>query len=168
MGTSFSKLTKFPRNRLLEQELIRCRASELDLLGVFGEPTGQTAADELDPTFFWDIEWSCELVMGLQFKQLTEMLTIRLDAPDVDHALRHLGFSVRDLWTLEADEPERLSEIARPLAHDAELWRTDQDGEKEQLATRLTERDAYCWRDDLNQSGSGDKYWVITVGSKGN
>jgi hypothetical protein len=165
MGTSFSKLTKFPRNRLIEQELIRCRASELDLLGVFGEPTSQTAADELDPTFFWDIEWSCELVMSLQFKQLTEMLTIRLDAPDVDHALRHLGFTVHDLWTLEADDPDRLAELGAPLPHDAELWRTDQRGEKEQIATHLTERDAYCQRDELNDEGSGNKYFVIRVES---
>jgi len=163
MGTSFSKLTRFPRNRLIEHELIRCRASELDLLGVFGEPTSQTAADELDPTFFWDIEWNCELVMGLQFKQLTELLTIRLDAPDTDHALRHLGFEVRELWSLEADEPEALAAIARPLPHDAELWRLTLDGEKEQIATQLTERNAYCWRDDLNNRSSGEKYWVLSV-----
>lgn len=163
MGTAFSKLTKFPRNRLLEDEVLRCRASELDLLGLFGEPTGQTTADDLDPTFFWDIEWSCELVMGMQFKQLTETLQVRLDAPDVDHALRHLGFAVHDVWNLELDDPSRFAELAQPLAHDAELWRTDQAGEKEQIATELTERNAYCWRDELNELDSGEKYWVLTV-----
>ena len=107
MVAAFSKLPRFPRNRLIDEELARGRVSELDLLMRFGDPTTQTAARDTDPIFFWDLEWSCGLVVALQFKQVTEVLGLRLDLPDVDHALRHLAFPVDDLWTLETATPDR-------------------------------------------------------------
>lgn len=159
MTSGFTKLRKFPRNRLIEDELLRCRASELDLFVAFGEPTLQTPADDADPTFYWDMEWSCEMVMGLQFKQLTEILTIRLDQPETHHALRHLGFEVTDLWTLEEDSPERFAELCEPPDLSWELWR-QVDGEKECVAKSLTERDADCWRDSFADTDDAPRHWV--------
>lgn len=163
MPAAFSKLTKFPRHRLLEDELIRGRASELDLLALFGESTTQSPADDPDPSFYWDVEWSCELVMGLQFKQLTEVLSIRLDLPDTEHALRHLGFDLQDVWLLEREAPLRFAEITTALPHASEIWLEHRDGLIEPVQTGLTERDAACQVIDLNADG-GLAYWVMQNG----
>lgn len=161
MAAPFTKLTTFPRHRLIDAEVARCRASELDLLAVFGEAAANAPADDPDPTFFWDVEWACGLVMDLQFHQLTEELVIRLDESDVAHALRHLGFAVHDLWSLEDDEPERFLELATPLPRRSILWVSESDGGSRPIATDLTERDATCWRDDLNLEASS-RHWVTT------
>jgi hypothetical protein len=162
MSASFSKLTKFPRHRLLEEELIRGRASELDLLALFGESTLQSAADDPDPSFFWDIEWSCELVMGLQFKQLTEVLSVRLDQPDTAHALRHLDFPLGDRWCMERDAPDQLARLAKPLDRSWSLWQEDDDGFAVLVELGLTRRNAECWCDELN-GGFSNQYWVEKV-----
>jgi hypothetical protein len=154
MTGGFRKLSAFPRNRLLEEELVRCRASELDLLGALGAPSIETDADEPDPSFFWDVEWSCGLVMSLQFRQLTEVLSVRLDAPEVDHALRHLGCPLQDVWRLEEQAPERFRAVARFPDRSWELWAQGPDGRPAPVATGLTERDARCWCDEAERTGS--------------
>ena len=163
MTARFSKLTKFPRNRLIEEDLLRCRASELDLLTTFGAPTLESPASEPDPTFYWDIEWSCGLLMSMQFNQLTEQLTIRLNEVDGVHALRHLGFSLADCWIMERDAPDQLARLAKPLERRWSLWQEDDDGFAELLHVNLTERNAECWCDELN-GGFSDQYWVEKLG----
>jgi hypothetical protein len=143
----FTKLASYPRNRLVDEELARCRVSELELLGQFGPPTSVRDVPGGEPTFFWDLEWSCGLVADLQFLQLSELLSIRLDAPDIDHVLRHLGVPVRELWLLEEASPEQMRKVAGPVDRSWEIWREDERG-PHLVATALTERDARCWCDE--------------------
>lgn len=158
MVAVFSKLPRFPRHRIIEEELARGRVSELDLLARFGDPTTQSAARD-DPVFFWDLEWSCGLVVALQFKQVTEVLGLRLDEPDVDHALRHLGFVVDDLWLLEAAAPDRFREVIGPVDRSWQVWR--ESGERpEVVAEALTQRDAACWCAEVAEAERGSRFRV--------
>ena len=160
MAVTFRSLTSFPRNRLIEDELIRCRAQELDLLGTFGTPKTRATQSDGTPVFYWDLEWSCELVMGLEFDQLTEVLTVRLDRPETEHALRHLGFEVTDTWSMEKDAPLRFAELP---AHDDrawQLWRQDDTGHAELVRTGLAERDAHCREQELREVAPDQDYWV--------
>jgi hypothetical protein len=158
MVAAFSKLQRFPRNRLIEEELARGRVSELDLLMRFGDPTTQSDARD-DPVFFWDLEWSCGLVVALQFKQVTEVLGLRLDEPDVDHALRHLGFPIDDLWLLEVAAPDRFRALAGPVDRTWQVWR--ESGEPpEPVAVALTQRDATCWCAEIADRERGDRFRV--------
>lgn len=161
MGVTFRNLTSFPRNRLVEDELIRCRAQELDLLSSFGTPKTRAVQSDGNSVFYWDLEWSCELVMGLEFDQLSEVLTVRLDLPETEHALRHLGFEVADIWSLEKDAPLRFAELA---GHDDrlwQLWRQDDNGHAELIRTGLAERDASCREHELEDRGHKQTYWIV-------
>lgn len=161
MRSGAKRLSQFPRNRLLEDELIRCRVSELDLLAAFERPTKETLdEDELEPTFFWDLEFPCEMVMALQFRQLSQILTIRLDEPELDHALRHLGFEVKDLTTLETVNPERYASLCEDLDPAYELWHTDEHGNKVCVASGLVARDAECRRAELAATSLHQASWV--------
>lgn len=142
-GTA-TRLTSFPRNRLIEDDLARCRASELDLLLALGEPTQQSPANEANPTFWWDLSWPCGIVVSLQFEQLSERLTVKADQAEVDHALFHLGIEVRDLWTLEQDNPVRFSVVAAAPSRVWEVWRDDGAGGRELVAGPASEREARC------------------------
>ena len=158
MVAAFSKLQRFPRNRLIEEELARGRVSELDLLMRFGDPTTQSAARD-DPVFFWDLEWSCGLVVALQFKQVTEVLGLRLDEPDVDHALRHLGFTINDLWLLEVAAPDRFRAVAGGVDRTWQVWR--ESGEPpDPVAVALSQRDARCWCAEMAERERGERFRV--------
>lgn len=160
MTVAFTKLTAFPRNRLLEDELAHGRVRELDLLARFGPPSHETPASEPDPTFFWDLEWACGLVMGLQFDQLTEQLVLRLDEPEIDHALRHLGVEVRDLWSIDADTARRLDRTDPAEQGSWGLWREDRNELKERVAAGLCRRDADCRAAELAPGDPAHRYWV--------
>lgn len=159
-GVTWRNLGSFPRNRLLEDELIRCRAQELDLLGTFGTPMTRAVQGDGTPVFYWDLEWSCELVMGLEFDQLTEVLTVRLDRPETEHALRHLGFEVTDTWSLEKDAPGRFAELPGHDDRAWQLWRQDDNGNVELVRQGLAERDAHCRERELEVRGHKQTYWV--------
>jgi hypothetical protein len=157
----FQKLTKFPRHRLMEEELARARVSELDLLAAFGKPGHEDASDELGPVFYWDLEWPCGLVAALRFSQVTQQVGLRSDRPDVAHALRHLDLPMQDLWLLERSAPGRFAALTPPADRGWELWRVDSRGENDQVHIGLSERDATCWRDDLLHSEDGLVCWVM-------
>ena len=159
MVAAFSKLPRFPRHRLIEEELARGRVSELDLLMRFGDPTTQTAARDNDPVFFWDLEWSCGLVVALQFKQVTEVLGLRLDEPDVDHALRHLGFPISDLWLLEVESPEHVADVLGGVDRTWQVWR-ESGVPPEPVAVAMTQRDATCWCAEVADRERGDRFRV--------
>ena len=139
------KLAAFPRDRLIERELFAGTVNEVDLLAALGAPSGESvpALGAGHPTFFWDLTYGCGLVMGLQFDQLTQRLTGFLDAPDVEHALRHLGVPMTDRWLLEASDPDLFRAVASPT--DARCGvAAIVDGRRRTLAEGLTERDARC------------------------
>ncbi len=163
MSTPFTRLASFPRHRLIEAELIHGRTGELDLLTRLGAPTTHTSADELQPVFFWDVEWACGLVMDLQFKQLSEELIVRLDQVDPAHALRHLAFEVRDL--VLPDVPASVETGVLPVIVDTRwaIWGGAADA-GQLFAANLTERDARCWCRELTEddAGSAPSYWVTT------
>lgn len=144
MPVGFTKLSRFPRHRLIDADLLRCRAHELDLLAAFGEPTLETAASEPEPLFYWDLEWDCGLVMSLQLHQLSEQLVVRLSEPDLAHARRHLGDAVREVRTLEQDDPEAFRRLGTPLNRAWEVWKDDGGNGRVTLERGLTERDAAC------------------------
>jgi len=155
---TFTKLAKFPRNRLLDVDLVRCRADELDLLGAFGPPTLETAASEPDPIFYWDLDWTCGLVMSLKFEQLTQTLTLRMDEPDTNHALRHLGFDVASLWTLEDADPNALTRVTAMLDTTWDLFEVNAKGTRTRIDVGLTERDARCRAGDFDAGGPNPAY----------
>jgi hypothetical protein len=145
----------------MEDELVRGRVSELDLLASFGPPGPQGVSDSHEPTFFWDLEWPCGLVVALQFSQLTQQVGIRLDRPDVAHALRHLGVRLHDQWLLEQAAPQQFAALTPAVDRDWELWRRDNRGEKDQVESGLSERDAACWRDELLHGEEGLVCWIM-------
>lgn len=159
-----TRLKSFPRHRLIEDALCRARASELSLYQSLGEPTGMTDPIDADPRLYWDLEWSCGIVMGMQFHQLTEALEIRLDEPDVPHALRHLGFEVDDLHLLAIDDPDRLIAICAPPDLSWEIWRVGPDGAEQPVERGLTRRDAGCWAAELEEL-TGDRHGVRRAGT---
>jgi hypothetical protein len=160
VAVPFTKLTTFPRNRLIDEDLVRCRARELDLLTAFGPPSHETPAGEPDPTFFWDLEWRCGLVMGIQFEQLSEQVVLRLDEPEFDHALRHLGVEVRDVWTLEAADPRRFATLGDAGSERWALWREDRNQLKELVVASLLHRDAECRLAEVDGSDPQHRYWI--------
>jgi len=150
-----TRLKAFPRHRLLAQELFACPANEVDLLTVLGSPTAeyQPSIGEGTPVLFWDIEWPCGLVMGLQFDQLDQRLSGFLDQPEVAHALRHLQLDPDELWILERDEPTRFGQVCPdPPDRTAQVWRVTADGTEEEVAFGVTGRDADCLVDELRAS----------------
>ena len=147
-----TRLKAFPRHRLLGQELFACPANEVDLLTVLGSPTAeyQPLIGEGTPVLFWDLEWPCGLVMGLQFDQLDQRLSGFLDQPEVAHALRHLRLEPHELWILERDEPTRFVQVCPdPPDRTAQVWRISGDGASEEIAVGVTRRDAGCLVDEL-------------------
>lgn len=163
MPLSYRKLARYPRSLLIDEDLFRGRTSELDLIGFLGAPTLESPASEPDPTFFWDLEWHCGLVMGMRFNQLTEDLFVRLDELDIPHALRHLGFEVRDLALLEDEEPATFATLGPPLDVGFELWAEDDGGRKTLLVGGLTERDAQCRLAEREDAEPGRRFWVTAA-----
>ena len=98
MAEEVRRLSAFPRNDLLEEPAVTGRVSELELHEHLGPPTTESPSDSFeDPRQFWDLEWPCGLVMGIEYHQLTEELVMHLDAPDIEHALRHVGVELRGM-----------------------------------------------------------------------
>ncbi|MEZ5142097.1 MAG: hypothetical protein R2726_06185 [Acidimicrobiales bacterium] len=162
MPSEVTRLPAFPRHRLLGQELFACPANEVDLLTVLGEPTAeyQPSLGEGTPILFWDLEWSCGLVMGLQFDQLAQRLSGFLDQPEVAHALRHLQLDPPELWILERDEPTRFRQVCpEPPLRTAHLWRVVPDDDDVDVADGLTPRDAECLAGEL-AADTGEGYEV--------
>lgn len=156
------RLKAFPRHRLLAQELFACPANEVDLIVALGDPTAeyQPSLGEGTPILFWDLEWPCGLVTGLQFDPLAERVSGFLDQPEVSHALRHLGLDPDELWILERDEPTRFIQVCPdPPIRSAHLWRVD-DGLEVEVAAGLTEREAGCMADELVAVEPGARYEV--------
>jgi hypothetical protein len=156
------RLKAFPRHRLLAQELFACPANEVDLIVALGEPTAeyQPSLGEGTPILFWDLEWPCGLVTGLQFDPLAERVSGFLDQPEVSHALRHLGLEPAELWILERDEPTRFTQVCPdPPIRSAHLWRVDGDLDVE-VAAGLTQREAECLADGLAAAEPGERYQV--------
>lgn len=145
------RLAKFPRYRVIGHELLRGRAKELDLLARLGEPTGQTSHRELDPVFYWDLEWPCGLVTALSLSQLEEAFALKLDEPEIDHALRHLGIDVTSTWLWHESDPEGFAAVVpHPPDRSWSVWRRGEGGRRTCLASGITERDARCWVEELD------------------
>jgi hypothetical protein len=159
MREGMTKLRAFPRSRLIELPLARVRTSELSLFQALGDPTAATDPIESDPRLYWDIDWVCGLVMGLQFHQLTEELEIQLDAADVAHALRHLGVPAYDMRLLRLDDPVRFMELCEPPELIWEVWKDVGSGHGERLHLRLGARDAQCWANELTAQ-TGERHWA--------
>ena len=116
MAEEVRRLSAFPRNDLLEEPAVTGRVSELELHEHLGPPTTESPSYFEDPRQFWDLEWPCGLVMGIEYHQLSEQLIMHLDVPDVEHALRHVGVELRSMepsFDLKRDRFDRLT----PLSH---------------------------------------------------
>jgi hypothetical protein len=159
MRDGLIRLRAFPRSRLVEDPLCRVRTSELSLYQAVGEPTAMTDPNDPDPRLYWDLQWSCGMIMGLQFHQLSEELLVRLDEADVPHALRHLGVEAYEMHLLRIDDPERFAQIAVPPDLDYELWRMNPDGSEQLYKRGLSKRDADCWA-TLAEAATGRRHWV--------
>ena len=149
------RLTAFPRHRLIGHELLRCHASELRLLERLGPPTSESDPRRHEPRFFWDLEWDCGLLTSLALHQLAEELTVHLDQPEVDHALRHLGLDPAERWVWEEAEPERFAAAVRRLPPRTwGVWQVLPGGLRLQVATGTTERAAWCLAADLEAAAA--------------
>ncbi|MCC5951215.1 MAG: hypothetical protein JJU45_03880 [Acidimicrobiia bacterium] len=153
------RLTSFPRQRVVQRELVRGVASEVDLLEHLGEPTSESSLADDERRFFWDLEWPCGLVTCLEYGQITQQLAVRLDCPEVDHAFRHLGVEVQDLWLLQNEEPEVFAAVAEEPDRSWALWRSDGHG-RICVASGLTHRDAHCWQRSLDER-EPDAGWSV-------
>ena len=160
MRDGLSRLRNFPRSRLLEEPLCRVRTSELSLYQAVGEPTAMTDPSDADPRLYWDLQWSCGMVMGLQFHQLSEELLVRLDEADVPHALRHLGVEAYEMHLLRVEDPDRFAQLAEPPDLDHELWRLTPDGTEQCYKRGLSRRDVECWVAQA-EAATGRRHWVV-------
>jgi hypothetical protein len=140
------RLPAFPRNDLLEEPALTGRVSELELHEQLGPPTTESASDAFeDPRQFWDLAWPCGLVMGIEYHQLTEELIMHLDAPEVDHAVRHLGVELRNMEPTFESKRDRFDRLnPRPVDGLWSISATQADGEKVWVVRNLAERDARC------------------------
>ena len=159
MRQGMIRLRTFPRNRLIEVPICRVRTSELSLYQSLGDPTGMTDPIDADPRLYWDLEWTCGMVMGLQFHQLTEHLEISLDQPDVPHALRHIGVEAFDLRLLRMEDPDRFAQVTQAPDLSWEIWRVAPDGAEQHYKRGLTQRDAECWAREAEQL-TGRRHWA--------
>jgi hypothetical protein len=150
MSEQVRRLAAFPRNDLLPEPAITGKVGELELLERFGPPTAvrdEAAFD--DPRQFWDLQWSCGLIMAIEYHQLSEEIIIHLDAPDIEHALRHLGVELRNMeqsFDLKRDRFDRLN--PRPVEG---LWcvvAESSAGERTVVSRNITQRDAACRRNE--------------------
>ncbi|MCX7621840.1 MAG: hypothetical protein N2037_13465 [Acidimicrobiales bacterium] len=157
-----TKLRAFPRSRLIERELFACTVSEVDLLEALGAPSAesQPGLGEGHPNLYWDLVWSCGMVMGLQFDQLEQRLVGFLDEPEVEHALWHIGIKPDQLWVLERDDPEHFAVVCDPVARNYELW-LGAEGEEVRLLTRLTKREAECRRSWYAERATDGRTYVV-------
>ncbi len=160
MRDGLIRLRNFPRSRLLEEPLCRVRTSELSLYQAVGEPTAMTDPSDADPRLYWDLQWSCGMVMGLQFHQLSEELLVRLDEADVPHALRHLGVEAYEMRLLRVEDPDRFAQLAEPPDLDHELWRLTPDGTEQCYKRGLSRRDVECWVAQA-EAATGRRHWVV-------
>ncbi len=159
------RLKSFARYRVIGRELFSCQASEVDLLQALGPPTSEVdpPLGSGEPRMFWDVEFPCGLVMGLQFDRLRQHLLGHLDGPDVAHALRHLRLRPADLWTLEEAEPSAFATVAAgapPMPRTFTLYEAEADSPPETVASGVTERDARCQLAELDGLEPGVRMWV--------
>jgi hypothetical protein len=162
MRLGMIKLRAFPRNRLIEEPLCRLRTSELSLYQSLGNPTGMTDPIDANPQLYWDLEWSCGLVMSLAFHQLTERLELSLDQPEVSHALRHLSVEAFDLRLLRIDDPVRFAQVTTVADATWDLWRIQPDGREQHFKRGLNRRDADCWAREA-EAATGWRHWVVST-----
>ena len=149
------RLTAFPRHQLIGHELLRCRASELGLLQRLGSPTAESDPRRHEPRFFWDLAWDCGLLTSVAFHQLGEELSLHLDQPEVDHALRHLGLDPDERWLWEEAEPARFAAAVRRLpARTWGVWQVLPGGLRLQVGAGITERAAWCLAGDLEEAAA--------------
>jgi hypothetical protein len=146
--------------RLLARELFACTATELQILEAVGEPSSDNAFGTGPPTLVWDVAWPCGLTASLELLQLEQRLVGYLDRLEVDHALRHLGLDGAGVWLLEREEPDAFAQLPAPLPVRFDLWCTTDDGTKERLAEGITEGNAQCWREQLEDTPSADRVWL--------
>jgi len=162
MAEEVRRLAAFPREELLDEPVLTAKASELELLERLGPPTAEREGAAFDDARqFWDLEWRCGLVMGIEYDQLTEELVMHLDSLDVDHALRHLAIDLRgtdESFDEKRDRFDRLN--PRPVVGTWSIWSQDRNGERSLIARNLSERDAICWRDSLESSDPDVTYGV--------
>lgn len=156
------RLRSFPRYRVIGRELFACRASEIDLWEALGAPTSEInpPLGQGSPQMFWDVEFPCGLVMGLQLDCISERLIGFLDAPEVSHAIRHLGIRPADLWLLETADPAKFAAVAPPVPHDARLWEQEGSSEPELLGSHLARRDAQCQLAELDGIEPGVRLFI--------
>jgi hypothetical protein len=146
------RLPSFPRNDLLDEPVLSGRAAELELIERLGPPTTESSRAFDDPRIFWDLEWPCGLVMGIEYHQLTEELVMHLDSLDIEHAVRHLGVEVRALATSFEHKRDRFDRLTpRPVEG---LWTVvaeESDGSTTLVARNISERDARCRAAELDE-----------------
>ena len=76
------------------------------------------------------------------------------------HALRHLGFDVTDLWSLEQESPEAVAALNGAGDASWELWQQQGATGRVALAVGLTKRDADCWCAELAAEPNEKPCWV--------
>lgn len=166
MSEQVRRLTAFPRNDVIHEPAFTGKASELELLERFGPPTAvREEAFFEDPREFWDLEWSCGLIMAMEYHQLTEDLVVFLDAPDIDHALRHLGITIRELDVRFTERRDRFDRLT-PRQNTWTIVAESADGERTVVARDLTQRDAACQRNELVANDLNVTYRIEPAGSQ--
>jgi hypothetical protein len=100
------------------------------------------------------------MAMALEFDQLTQRLTAHLDASEVEHALRHLAIEPKDLWLLEQQVPDKFASQAPPPDRSFELWTSEATGGRTLVAAGLTQRDAQCWLEEIEDDDANQRAWV--------
>ena len=162
MAEEVRRLSTYPRNELLDEPVLTGKASELELLERLGPPTAERQGAAFDDARqFWDLEWPCGLVMGIEYDQVTEQFVMHLDSYDLDHALRHLAVQLRDSDESFDEKRDRFDRLnPRPVAGTWSVVSEDPDGQRSVVARNLSERDATCRRDGLESNDPRGTYHI--------
>lgn len=157
----------FP-NYLLSFELPRQQVHKL-----FGPPHLTEWVDGLGNGDFWGLEFSCGLLVLIQFMHFTEVGIVTADSPEIDHVIRHLPICNENLYQIETnlleEQLQRLLEYFPNRKMEIELlncfqvWRQGEDGNPFKVGNPTSERDAGCIVKHFETLGHKQTYWYSKI-----
>lgn len=140
-----------------------------EMIERLGPPMARGIHDGLGEADFWGFEYCCGLQLVYERVEFLGKTRVCADAPELEHALRHMPFPRADCDVIgEAELESALSHLkerypARRGLLDSlrsfQVWRQGDDGNPVPVGEPTSERDARCWVQQLEALGHKQLYW---------